>query len=150
MKKTYINCYTITTANNKLSVNPGISTKIFSFSPHKESITLPQSQVCRFAVEEKFYQLNKTLSMRWIVIDNNQENLFYRFFKNDAEEADNFIYILVNYDYPNEMPKYLSDNAILIEPKRALIQFKKIDGLPTCFAFKNKIFSFSASGISIN
>ena len=149
MEKTCINCYTITINNKQTILNPGINIKDFELIPLKSSIVLQETPICRFAVEEQFKSLDRLCQSRWTVINKNHEKFFYRFFRDVTAEADNFIYLLLNYEDAKEMSRYLLSNAISIQRKKAIIRLK-LEDYPLYFVFKNKNFTVSSSGVQMH
>ena len=135
--KTYINCYTISSNEKIVTLNPGIAPENFCDFPEQPTLRLPESLGCRFAVEEKFKELDSSFQNRWLVLDKNSNENYYRFFNREASEADGCVYILFNYNYPEEMSRFMLSKAVTIEPKKALIMLQRTDYNRT-FVFKNK------------
>lgn len=149
--KSYINCYSIDAKPNKLSIRPGINSSIFELIGLTSSapfLTLNETPICRFAVEDEFKKLDPLLEKCWLAINKQKETFFYRFFYSISDKANNFIYLLLDIEEPEKLCPFLIDSAIFIGKAQVLIKLDYKD-YNQCFAVDNKILCLSPQGLAI-
>ena len=113
-KRICINCYTIDNSN----ISPGIPASLLNhIHTSFDFIVLPQTPVCRFAVEDKFNEILSAADKHWLVNSEENELSYYRFFEKKDDEV---VYLLLYYEDKNLLPKFLFNNAIVNEPGKIL------------------------------
>lgn len=106
MRKARINCYTI---DKDYKITPGIPISMFKhIHTELDRICLPQTPICRFAVEDKFCKLDSSSNKHWIV--STDENAYY--YRFTTKDDNNQVYLLILNDNLRKSPCFLSSDNI--------------------------------------